>query len=108
MAEIHSLRSEGGRYDGDIVFIHGLTGDLSGTWHSGPAGGYWPAWMQDEFPEFRVWSIGYEAALFGDAAMFFQDRALNLLDLLATKDIGRRPVYMVAHSLGGIVAKQML
>jgi len=36
------------------------------------------------------------------------DRSVNLLALLQTREIGKRPLCLIGHSLGGLMAKQML
>ena len=36
------------------------------------------------------------------------DRGVNLLALLHTRGIGGRPLCLVGHSLGGLMAKQIL
>jgi hypothetical protein len=69
----------------DIVFIHGLDGDMTKTWchdKSNPADS-WPRWTADALPDAAVWLVGYDAATlkwFGDS-MPIVERATNLLRL---------------------------
>lgn len=95
----------------DIVFVHGLNGDPRLTWQAtdDPAT-FWPAWLGEPFPEFAVWSLDYDAyALnWSGASMPLADRAGNALDLLALHVPDGRPICFVAHSLGGLLVKQVI
>jgi Putative serine esterase (DUF676) len=92
----------------DIVFVHGLDGDPRGTWTG--AGGFWPAWLAEDLGDVRVWSLGYPAASSGwrGHGMDIITAAKSLLDYLPQHGLGQRPIHFVAHSLGGLVVKQML
>ncbi len=95
----------------DIVFLHGLDGDATATWHpSGKPEKYWPRWLGEDLPHVGIWSVDYEAKKFkwsGDA-LPLEDRATNCLEKLVASGIGQRPLMFVTHSLGGLVAKQVL
>ena len=107
----------------DVVFIHGLGGDAFATWrHGSDDSTSWPHWMGKEFPEVGVWSLGYAASAFnlgklkklvtrnrdaGETAPL-QDRARQLLQLMTLSGLGERPIFFICHSLGGLVAKQIL
>jgi hypothetical protein len=96
----------------DILFIHGLTGDPVATWTSAGAGkAYWPQWLCDEFPNASVYTLGYPASVLEKWArqeMNLHERASNMLEQLASFGTGKRPIVIVAHSLGGLLAKEML
>jgi protein SERAC1 len=96
----------------DILFIHGLTGDPQTTWTSAsPQREYWPSWFCDEFSNVAVYTLGYPSSILEKWAkqeMNLHERANNMLEQLASFGIGERPVVVVAHSLGGILAKEML
>jgi hypothetical protein len=111
----------------DVVFIHGLGGDAFGTWRHGEGDDTsWPHWLAENSPDIGVWSLehaadpskplGLLAGLFGkggrDAGqgMSLPDRAGQILDLMRLDRHfrGERPIVFVCHSLGGLLAKQIL
>jgi protein SERAC1 len=95
----------------DVLFIHGLTGDPFETWTAGPGKEYWPKWLCETFPEVSVYALGYPASIFEKWAkneMNLHERANNMLEQLASKGIGYKPIALVTHSLGGILAKEIL
>ncbi|MFD1045085.1 NACHT domain-containing protein, partial [Kibdelosporangium lantanae] len=92
----------------DVVFLHGLGGDARKTWATGEA--FWPDWLGQDVPGVAVWSVGYAASASGwlGRAMPIQDRAGNVLAALQNVSVGERPLIFVTHSMGGLLAKQML
>ena len=109
MIEIANCSAE--NVTGDVVFVHGLDGNPRTTWqNSDTTDTFWPGWLGEELPEVAVWSLGFEAASskWNGTTMAVVDRATNLLAQLQAHGIGSRPLVFVAHSLGGLVVKQML
>ncbi|SEF37483.1 Tetratricopeptide repeat-containing protein [Amycolatopsis pretoriensis] len=94
----------------DVVFLHGLDGDARGTWTGGDAGTFWPRWLSDDFDGVAVWSVGFDAwsTQWRGSAMPMQDRAVNLMAALQLRGIGQRPLCFVTHSMGGLLAKEIL
>lgn len=94
----------------DIIFIHGLGGDRVETWQAKEA--FWPRWLAEEFPTCRIYVIGYDSQIFagflaGEGASI-QDLALAMLDGIASREQCAPHILLVAHSLGGLIVKQML
>ena len=112
----------------DVIFLHGLGGDPFNTWrHGKDESTSWPHWLGKEFPEVGIWSLGYAASPtkwmrpvgwllskfsndWQDAghAMSLPDRASQVLDLIAQRGIGDRPILFICHSLGGLLTKYIL
>ncbi|KAH7171420.1 ankyrin repeat-containing domain protein [Dactylonectria macrodidyma] len=98
----------------DLVFVHGLGGNLRTTWK---VDGTTEPWFTK--PEFlgrlqnsvRALSFGYNANRFGDVANTrIIHHANDLLRNLVLKrlDNPNRPIIFIAHSLGGLVVKRAI
>ncbi len=99
-----------------VVFVHGLSGDPWATWTVPGAGWegerFWPRWLAREWPSLAIWTLGYAAPKSrwpwgGGHALPLYDRARELLDRLDLI-VGERPLVFVAHSLGGLIVKELL
>jgi predicted alpha/beta hydrolase family esterase len=97
---------------GEVIFVHGLGGNLRSTWHSEELldDNFWLNWLSQDQTDIGIWSFGYEAEPFewrGKAMPLF-DQASNLLEWLENKGLSERPLIFVTHSLGGLLVKKML
>lgn len=98
---------------GDVIFVHGLGGNARKTWHPQEKendNNSWPFWLGEELLDVGIWSLGYavEPFFWKGQTMPLVDRATNILALLDSYDIGEKPLIFIAHSLGGLLVKQML
>lgn len=107
---------------GDVIFIHGLGGDAINSWKSEHKAGkgeakakvesFFPAVLATDFPELNFWSLDYSAHLtkWGENPNYneLQRICSEITEFLLGKKIGNKPILFVTHSLGGIVAKQVL
>jgi triacylglycerol esterase/lipase EstA (alpha/beta hydrolase family) len=106
---IHRTDPTGRR--GDLVLVHGLDGDAITTWQpKGRPDHFWPAWLAEDLPDLGIWTLAYDAPLsqWRRTASPLIDLATAALSTLDAHGIGQRPVIFVAHSLGGLLVKQML
>ncbi|MCP5411438.1 MAG: alpha/beta hydrolase [Alphaproteobacteria bacterium] len=97
----------------DFVFLHGLTGDPRETWTytEGETKVFWPPWLCEDFADTAVYSLGYPAGMFQKWAkqeLNLHERAEAILEDLASHQIGQRPLAIISHSLGGLLAKEVL
>jgi hypothetical protein len=94
-----------------LVFMHGLNGHPKTTWMaSADEDSFWPAWIAELYPDLAVISVGYEAsaiAWLGPTMPIFY-HAMNLLDLMKANGLLNIPLIFIAHSLGGLIVKEMI
>ena len=97
----------------DIVFVHGLGGDANSTWSPpGASDAFWPPWLAEDLSDVRVSTLGYPAEATRwtsqGTGMALPDRAASVADFLSAHRLGGSPIVFVAHSLGGLLVKQLL
>ncbi|SPQ27547.1 ba20391f-efb7-42e8-bde8-8fceab49913d [Thermothielavioides terrestris] len=102
----------------DFVFVHGLGGGSKKTWsHSSRPGTFWPKeWLPSEpgFKHVRIHSYGYNSdwAKTQQSRLSIHDFAQALLaDMYNSPHLrknGDTPIVLVAHSMGGLVAKKAI
>jgi len=119
-----SLTIAGGDDDslGDVIFIHGLGGSGVDTWTSdgqikdGEARqdfvSFFPAVLAADFPDLRFATLDYSAEVTKWSEKLRWNElhrvAAAILEYLSGSGFGEKPLVLVTHSLGGIVAKELL
>ncbi|KAK8017693.1 Alpha/Beta hydrolase protein [Apiospora rasikravindrae] len=101
----------------DIVFLHGLRGSMEGTWSK--TGILWPRdILPKDVPKSRIYLFGYDSGIThrDQSSVVKTEIHSDADDLCARFEAERsstdtppdRPIIFVAHSLGGLVAAQIL
>lgn len=120
--ELHLVSREIDKPNGDVIFIHGLGGDHVTTWTSKNEVGkrarirefhtYFPEVISADFALTNFWSLSYTANILDwwgrSNHMGFGQVCSQILNCIINKGIGTRPIIFICHSLGGIVAKEVL
>lgn len=107
-----------------VVFVHGLSGDITETWSVADTSTsaawpsrlfgnkvFWPKWLAEDIDGVGVWALGYPAAKtdWGGDSMHLPDRANNVLARLLMEPLLQSgTIVFVAHSLGGLVVEEVL
>jgi pimeloyl-ACP methyl ester carboxylesterase len=113
MSSLHRISQATQPKRGEVIFIHGLGGHAFETWADNRAGGRqdsWPFWLAEDLKSIEFLTLEYEASpseWFG-RSMPLYDRSKNVLALLEGEGVGQFPLVFVTHSLGGLLAKQIL
>lgn len=99
--------------EASIVAVHGLGGDWEQTWTDENGN----LWLRDFLPlhlphQARIFSYGYDSSTaFSRSVADIEVEAAMLLDRLQgerkTQEEQSRPVFFIAHSLGGILVKKV-
>ncbi|KAH0346535.1 hypothetical protein KCU81_g3912, partial [Aureobasidium melanogenum] len=103
----------------DIVAVHGLMGHWENTWNAGNSHED-AMFLRDRVPadlsrnriRARIFSYGYDSAVFSRSVVTIDQAADMLLERLLGKrkkpEEKCRPIIFIAHSLGGLVVKQAM
>jgi hypothetical protein len=95
----------------NVFFVHGLGGDIRGTWQNDHQGGsFWPEWLSKDLPQAAFYSLGYDTkpSRWLGSSMSIYDCATHLLARMQAEQLLDKPMIFVTHSLGGLVVKQIL
>lgn len=92
-----------------VVYLHGVNGGWQDTWTNGATGLFWPQAL-GKATGWDTYSIQYDANTnWGRTTMPLQERATSIAELLRdAPQLAGKDIALIAHSFGGIVAKQML
>ncbi len=110
MSTVKKVHACSGQPSCHVVFLHGLGGSIEETWKSRKTGDFWPAFVGETVGDIDVFCVGYSASpsKWLGSAMPLHDRAAELIETMRVNNIFDRPVVFVAHSLGGLLVKQIL
>ena len=89
-----------------IIFVHGIGGDVSGTW-TNRSGRTWFDLMQYDdppFPGVAIWPISYDCNSTMEQAVRSVRSKIEGEGVL----LKYNEVYIIAHSMGGLVVKRLL
>jgi hypothetical protein len=106
----------------NIVFVHGIGSSCKTAWsaaQSQSGAGSFPVWLSEDLEKYtkapvNVWLANYPAEIFRFIFLSpgredsVTQRGRMMLDKMRAQELARRPVIFIAHSLGGIVVKQIL
>jgi tetratricopeptide (TPR) repeat protein len=112
MAHLELLAPARGAHKASVVFLHGLDGDARDTWRScGPDKAIWLAWLAEDIEGLSVWIVGYDAPASGwqRAGAHPADHATAIVERLYRQpELATGDLFLVGHSLGGLIIKMML
>jgi len=116
-----SLVLKGNIADGtvaDVVFVHGIRGGPYITWRSeGTSDTHstrescWPShWLAEDLPHARLISVEFAAPVtsWEGGSGPVKQTAWKIAEKLRDAGVGSRPLVFVAHSMGGIIVKEIL
>ncbi|MGJ0511705.1 alpha/beta hydrolase [Methylocystis sp.] len=112
MAHFELLAPARGTHRASVIFFHGLGGDLHETWTS-PDSTVWPNWIAEDIDGLSIYLVGYEAPMSKwqgrGSGMHPVDHANAILQQLDTEPgLANGDLYLVGHSLGGLIIKMMM
>lgn len=116
MSSLIPLAKTKGPRRASVIFIHGLGGHPFETWQARDKDDtgkrpFWPVWLAEDLLVVDIYTIGYAASAVGwtGQTMAIEDRADNVCELLlGEKGLSDAPIYVLCHSLGGIILKSAM
>lgn len=93
----------------NIVFLHGLDGSGRRTW-TAPNGAFWPKWLLEDRGYYGVYVGNYNtsSSKYKQSSLPIIDLGIEVLHLIQTEVPTDKPIFIVSHSLGGLLTKQAL
>eukprot|EP00245_Coleochaete_scutata_P009375 TRINITY_DN3075_c0_g1_i1.p1 TRINITY_DN3075_c0_g1~~TRINITY_DN3075_c0_g1_i1.p1 ORF type:complete len:297 (-),score=39.33 TRINITY_DN3075_c0_g1_i1:774-1664(-) len=117
---VHCLHEPKDGTEFDLLFIHGLRRSIGDnqqwrtTWSTrGGEKVCWPEeWLPMVFPKARVLALSYDSTATNHAStpIALWENAINVIQALLSSSVnfGKRPFFLVGHSMGGLLAKEIL
>lgn len=94
-----------------MIFVHGIWGDGWGTWFNRATGTYWPRMVAEDpaFNEFDVFVYQYDTRVV-ERTVQIPDLLTEMHTRLKAADVlsSHDEVIFVAHSMGGLLVRQLL
>jgi tetratricopeptide (TPR) repeat protein len=94
-----------------IIFVHGIFGGATTTWGDPRKETFWPAMVAKDprFTDCDIYLINYHTPYIGQAPNIHEIAGNELGRLLSRKVFDTYDdIYVIAHSMGGLVTKSML
>lgn len=111
---IDSTRSHyvrGPQHEKVVIFIHGLFGGGDASWRNTQSDAWWPQLLTTDpaFDDYDVYVINYGTPLLV-RSMTIHEIAVSVFHRLRDADFFKRytQIYFITHSMGGLVAKDIL
>ena len=108
--EVYRNEEYSGLIDTDLIFVHGIASSIDHAWRN-EFNELWPCWLLQIFPSCRILLVQYPSTRFfcGESEMVsISERSINILDYLHLKQVGKRSIIFICHSLGGLLVKELL
>ena len=112
MAHFQLLAPARGAHRASAIFFHGLGGSARETWTS-PNSTVWPKWLAEDIDSLSIYLVDYKAPMSKwqgrGRGMHPLGHANAILELLYIEpELASGDLYLIGHSLGGLIIKMMM